>query len=222
DSCIYVVYGISCFSRMPSECIDVYPATVNCFRDWMGDWHALSAGPSISGGSQDMVISMNSKRQRRPSVRLGEIGGRQSADSYKKRREMWEEKQVKGLQEDHSKGSLLQVPWGFSKPSTELVVSGGSGSGKRLPKPQHSGNENHHPHGRVESTIELQRQEKPNSLLAREEHQTAMLEGVMNIASKKMQLDFRAASKRTRYGSTIKAGGTRNSSAVRNPGKSTQ
>ncbi|GLJ18296.1 hypothetical protein SUGI_0323740 [Cryptomeria japonica] len=187
----------------------------------MGDWHALSAGPLTSGGSQDRITSMNSKRQRRPSVRLGEIGDYQTLASFRKRKGKWEEKQMKGAQEGHPKGSLLQLPCGLSKQSTEVVVSGGLGSSNKLLKKQHSGNENRYSHEQLESAIELQRQESPNSLLAREEDQTMVLQGVVDVASRKVQLDFRAASKRARHGSIRKAVRTRISSAVGKGGEST-
>lgn len=74
----------------------------------MADLQALAVPPS--GGATDIMIpNVITKRQRRPSVRLNEIGD-QSADSYLKRSKQWkapEEKQWKGLQED-ARSPLLQ------------------------------------------------------------------------------------------------------------------
>uniref|UniRef100_A0A0D6R893 SAM domain-containing protein n=1 Tax=Araucaria cunninghamii TaxID=56994 RepID=A0A0D6R893_ARACU len=175
----------------------------------MGDWYTLSAAPPTSGGSLDMGISINSKRQRRPSVRLGEIG-EQSSESYRRKKEKWDEKQWKSVQED-SKGSLLQLPWGFSKLSTEFVASGGLGYGNRMSKTQHSVDENHQ--GQIRSAIEVQKHENTNPLSPREEHQTVLLEGVMGVPNKKMQVDFGAASKKARHGNRRRIG-SRISSAV--------
>jgi len=46
----------------------------------MGDWQCTGPLLPMGGSSADIVV--NSKRQRRPSVRLGEIGDQSAAYAY--------------------------------------------------------------------------------------------------------------------------------------------
>eukprot|EP01018_Ginkgo_biloba_P017298 Gb_03120 [translate_table: standard] len=182
----------------------------------MADLQA-SAGPPSGSATDILIPSVISKRQRRPSVRLNEIGDQSAAlshDFYLRRNKQWkalEEKQWKVLQED-AKSPLHLQQQQQSKNASDLGVL------NKVSKTRPLGNlGNGNNNGLSESQGQIQAMHEdpaPSQNMVPDEGHLQMVQLASGqINGKNMQLKIRNASKKARLGKG-KRGGTRGACVV--------
>eukprot|EP01018_Ginkgo_biloba_P011284 Gb_25948 [translate_table: standard] len=145
----------------------------------MADWQSTGQ-PTMSGSADVLVPSVNSKRQRRPSVRLGEIGDQSAAYSHGiRRKKQWKYE--------------FQPPSGFSKNASDFLC--GFGKSSKTRPLVNIGNENNDEQAILENPTSPQF----NSGVADEGH-------LQGVNGKKMQLNTTFVSKKGRHGRTRRRG----------------